>query len=98
MAGLVAAVTDDLSGISIAGNNTAVQGAAAANGNIYFTTAANAVNYTVPGQSGAFPLIELTFAPTAIAVDSVRGRIYLGDPAGSVVVYSTAGKLLHTIK
>lgn len=89
-----------LAGIAIGGSNTATYVASAANGNIYFTTTGNAVNYSVPAVGGAVtPLIQLSFAPGGLAVDSVHGRIYISNPnSNSIAVYSLTGTLLNTIE
>jgi len=40
-----------------------------------------------------------TFPPAGLAVDSVRGRIYVANELGNaILVYNTAGALLHTIQ
>ncbi|MGA9642395.1 MAG: hypothetical protein WBQ72_13450 [Terriglobales bacterium] len=95
----VAIATGSVSGVNVGGNNTAVWVASAANGTIYFTTTDNAVNYAKPASLGsASQLFGLSFAPSGIAVDSVRGRIYISNGPGNVIeVYSTGGTLLKTI-
>ncbi|MGB8010595.1 MAG: hypothetical protein WCF68_03215 [Terriglobales bacterium] len=95
----VAIFTGSVTGTSIPGSN-ATYLASAANGTIYFATTGNAVNYTVPTQPGiAYPFVDLSFAPTGIAVDSVRGRVYISNGSGnSISVYSLTGTLLHTIE
>ncbi|MGA7288176.1 MAG: hypothetical protein WBX02_08785 [Terriglobales bacterium] len=89
-----------IDGVPVGGTNTATYLAAAANGTIYFATTSNTINYAIPAAYGeAFLFLELSFSPTGIAVDSVRGRIYVANGSGdSISVYSTDGKLLHTIK
>jgi DNA-binding beta-propeller fold protein YncE len=96
----VALTTGALDGVGVGGNNTATYLASAANGTIYFATTDNAINFAQPADLGsASPLIELSFAPTGIAVDSVRGRIYISNGYGnSISVYSTGGTLLKTIE
>ncbi len=43
--------------------------------------------------------VDLKFSPAGIAIDNVRGRVYISNFNGdSIAVYSTAGVLLHTIK
>jgi DNA-binding beta-propeller fold protein YncE len=52
---------------------------------------------TVSGSYSQF--LQLNFIPSGIAIDSVRGRVYIANFGGnSIAVYSTAGKLLHTIE
>ena len=89
-----------IAGVSVGGNNTATYLASDSNGTIYFATTENTVNYAVPSTFGsATQLIELSFPPAGIAVDSVRGRIYISSGyENSIVVYNTSGTLLHTIK
>lgn len=43
-------------------------------------------------------LFQVSFTPAGIAVDSVRGRVYLSSgSSNSIAVYSKTGSLLHTI-
>ena len=50
-------------------------------------------------KGGPVVILQLSFAPAGIAVDSARGRVYLSNQQGSqVLVYSTKGALLHTIQ
>lgn len=50
-----------------------------------------------PGPPVSF--VQLPFAPSGIAVDSVRGRVYFSNyNNNSISVYSTAGTLLHVIQ
>ena len=94
-----ALVTGALDDFAIGGENTATYVASAANGTIYFATTGNLVNYAVPANPGtAVTLVALSFAPAGIAVDSVRGRVYLSSgSSNSIAVYSKTGSLLHTI-
>ena len=75
-----AIATGSVSGVNVGGNNTAVWVASDTNGTIYFTTTNNAVNFAQPSSLGAASqLLELSFAPSGIAVDSVRRRIYISQ-------------------
>jgi DNA-binding beta-propeller fold protein YncE len=41
----------------------------------------------------------LPFTAAGIAVDNTRGRVYISNQNGNeILVYSTAGSLVHTIK
>ena len=95
----VALTTGAINGTSVGGSNSATYLATAANGTIYFATQGNLLNYALPGNPvAAFSLLELPFAPTGIAVDSVHNRIYVANGYGnSISVYNTVGRLLHTI-
>jgi DNA-binding beta-propeller fold protein YncE len=43
-------------------------------------------------------LFQVSFTPAGIAVDNVRGRVYLSSGSGnSIAVYGKTGNLLHTI-
>lgn len=66
-------------------------------GNVYVANATGTVDIWKKGQGSQ--LLQLDFGPEGIAVDSVRGRIYLSNLNGNqVLVYSTSGTLLHTIQ
>lgn len=72
--------------------------ASAGAGNVYVGNSNGIVDLALAdGQSRTF--VVLPFAPTGIAVDSVRGRVYISNGLGNAIsVYSTAGVLLHTIE
>jgi DNA-binding beta-propeller fold protein YncE len=91
--------TGSVTGVNVTGFPTTWV-ASDSKGTIYFTNLSNTLNYAVPAHLGsATELAALQFAPTGIAVDSVRGRIYLSyGPGNEIVVYSLAGKPLHLIK
>jgi DNA-binding beta-propeller fold protein YncE len=66
-------------------------------GDLYVVTGNGEVDFWGPKGRVVF-LQPLSFTPVGIAVDSARGRVYLSNFLGdSVLVYSTGGKLLHTI-
>ena len=68
-----------------------------ASGNIYVGNLDGTVDVATSG--GAYGLLQLSFAPSGIAIDNARGRVYLSNYNGnSILVYSTAGALLHTIQ
>jgi len=54
------------------------------------------------GQQGSLAtstFLQLAFAPSGIAIDNARGRIYFSNyNANSISVYSTTGTLLHVIQ
>jgi DNA-binding beta-propeller fold protein YncE len=57
------------------------------------------VDFWTPKGGPVVFLQNLNFLPAAIAVDSARGRVYVGDQQhNQVLVYSTKGTLLHTIQ
>ncbi len=69
----------------------------AAGGNTYVGNSDQSVVLITPTTAPTF--VTLSFVPAGIAVDNVRGRVYISSGFGnSIAVYSTAGKLLHTIK
>jgi DNA-binding beta-propeller fold protein YncE len=78
-------------------NETGIAMGVDAKGNVYIGNLDGSVNINGPGN--LYPFLQLTFAPSGIAADSVRGRIYISNANGnSISVYSTAGALLHTIQ
>ncbi len=67
-------------------------------GNTYIGNSDGSVDIFSPTGNLA-PFVQLSFVPTGIAVDNLRGRVYISDAPGNVIyVYSTAGVLLHTIQ
>jgi len=83
-------------GFSTSDNGIAM--ASDAKGDIYLADFNGSVHIqTVQGNYSEF--LQLSFIPSGIAIDSVRGRVYFSNFGGnSIAVYSTAGKLLHTIQ
>jgi NHL repeat len=85
-----------------AGGNTGLAVAIDKAGDIYMGNLDNSVKIVVPvPASGGHvqPFVQLSFVASGIAVDSVRGRVYISNYNGnSISVYSTAGTLLHTIQ
>jgi hypothetical protein len=74
-----------------------------ANSNLYVAiadggggSAVQAIN--VPAGGSPVVFITLNYVPTALAVDSVHGRVYISNGSNSIQVYSTVGTLLHTIQ
>ena len=59
----------------------------------------NEVDVWTPKGGPVVFLSQLSFTPAGMVVDSARGRVYLSNQQGNqVLVYSTNGTLLHTIK
>lgn len=77
------------SGVALAGDNK---------GDFYIGNSDGSVVIATPAGE-AFNFLQLSFAPTGIAVDNVRGRVYISNgPANTIYAYSTAGALLKTIQ
>ena len=73
--------------------------AADANDNFYIANSDGSVNIYNPEKATLKPFVTLSFIPSGIAVDNVRGRVYFSNTGGQqILVYSTAGALLHTIQ
>lgn len=84
-------------GNNLGANIDGVAMGSAAGGNTYVGNSNQSVVLVTPTTDPTF--VNLTFVPAGIAVDNVRGRVYISSGFGnSIAVYSTAGKLLHTIK
>ncbi len=77
-----------------------------ASGKIYVGNLDNSVTLVTPAQAGdgqgsitVGTFLQLPFAPSGIAIDNARGRIYFSNyNCNSISVYSTAGTLLHVIQ
>ncbi len=66
-------------------------------GDLYVANATGEVDFW--GSQGGYAILQLSYSPEGIAVDSVRGRVYLSNQNGNqILVYSTTGSLLHTIE
>jgi sugar lactone lactonase YvrE len=90
-------VTDNFNGSSIGLTFASAMGADGA-GSVYVGTIDNSVYLVDPSGKSKLFIANLGFEPFGIAVDSVRKRVYISNQeAGQIVVYSTAGVLLHTI-
>jgi hypothetical protein len=84
-------------GSSLPANIDGVAMGSAAGGATYIGNSDQSVYLFAPQSLG--PFLYLSFVPAGIAVDNVRGRVYISSGFGnSIAVYSTAGKLLHTIR
>ena len=84
-------------GRSLPSNIDGVAMGSAAGGVTYIGNSDQSVYVFAPQSLG--PFVHLSFVPAGIAVDNVRGRVYISSGFGNTIaVYSTAGKLLHTIK
>ena len=68
-------------------------------GNLYSGNLGDTLTVTTASNNVTTQLVALSYFPYGIAVDSVRGRIYVSDSNGNkIYVYSTAGALLKTIQ
>ncbi len=79
-------------------NDTGFALAADNKGNIYQGDLNGVVNVEFPdGVDSSF--LQLSFVPSGIAIDNVRGRVYISNYNGnSISVYSTSGALLKVIQ
>ena len=69
-----------------------------ANGNFYIANYSGLVNLAHTNSTTS-TFVELPFSPAGIAIDNVRGRVYISNFNGnSIAVYNTSGTLLHTIQ
>lgn len=93
-------VSEVLAGGGLPGYGNAYEGLALTTDSAGYLWVANAtgeVDYW--GPQGGYAVLQLGFSPEGIAVDSVRGRVYLSNQNGNqVLVYTTSGTLLHTIE
>lgn len=80
--------------------DTGVALTTAANGDIYIGNSNGTVNVFNPTTLIESPFLQLSFVPSGMVVDNVRGRIYIADGnyGTSISVYSLTGTLLHTIQ
>lgn len=72
-----------------------------AQGNVYAGGFENkiGVNFPTLGGNNNVNLIQLSFTPYGMAVDSARSRLYISDPADNKIwVYTTAGAFIRTIE
>jgi len=82
---------------SVVIRNTGISVAIDSKGNVYIGNTDNSVQ--VFSKFSEYVLLQLSFTPYAMAIDNVRGRIYIANSDGnSISVYSTAGALLHVIQ
>ena len=69
-----------------------------ASGKMYMANFDGSVNVLTPPLTEKL-FVQLNFLAAGIAINNVRGRVYLSNETGnSIAVYSTAGELLHTIQ
>jgi hypothetical protein len=89
-----------VSGFQLPLNDSGAVMATAANGNIYIGNADGTVNIFNPTTNIESRFLQLTFVPSGMVVDSVRGRVYIsnGNYGTAIFVYDTTGTLLHTIQ
>jgi DNA-binding beta-propeller fold protein YncE len=80
---------DDSEGLAAAFDNK---------GDLYVANATDAITFYDPNLDGSV-WATLSFSPEGIAVDSVRGRVYVSDQSdNAIAVYGTNGVLLRTIQ
>ncbi len=92
------ALLANANGVTIS-SETATSMASAAKGLVYMGNSDGSVDVYKPATNSESLFVQLSVAPQGIAVDTVRGRVYLAQYAtNQILVYSTAGKLLHTIE
>jgi hypothetical protein len=90
-------LTGQADGLVTGGSGTAL--AADAKNNFYFANANGLVDIYSPYTNIGRSFLQLPFSASGIAIDNVRGRVYLSNYNGnSIAVYSTAGALLTTIQ
>ena len=78
--------------------NTGNALATAANGNVYIGNFDGGVTVFTPSLTTSV-FTQLNFTPYGIAIDNVRGRIYISDDVdNTIAVYSSSGTLLHVIQ
>ncbi|MGA3103431.1 MAG: hypothetical protein ABSD53_03055 [Terriglobales bacterium] len=65
-------------------------------GGVQYAADTNGAVYTLVNTIANF-LFEAPFVPAGLAVDSVRGRIYVSNGFNAIFVYNMGGELLHTI-
>jgi DNA-binding beta-propeller fold protein YncE len=81
-----------------ASNDTGVALAIDAKGNIYMGNLDGSVWINSP-LAYEYQFLQLSFVPSGIAIDNVRGRVYFSNYNGnSISVYSTTGTLLKVIE
>jgi DNA-binding beta-propeller fold protein YncE len=89
-----------ISGFQLPLNDSGAAMATAANGNIYIGNSDGTVNVFNPTTNIESRFLQLTFVPSGMVVDSVRGRLYIsnGNYGTAIYVYSLTGTLLQTIQ
>lgn len=81
-----------------ASNDTGIALAIDAKGNIYMGNLDGSVWINSPLGS-EYEFLQLSFVPSGIAIDNIRGRVYISNYNGnSISVYSTSGTLLKVIE
>ena len=90
-------VLEDPFGAFVQGDGYAI--ASDANDNFYIANSDGSVNIYNPEKGTFKNFVTLSFIPSGVAVDSVRGHVYFSDTGSDqILVYSTAGALLHSIQ
>jgi len=101
-AGLFAAeglLNGNVSSIAIPGSKTTLAMAAAADGVLFMANFDGTVDVYTPATNTTKQFLKLNSVPPGMAVDNVRGRVYLALGAqNAIAVYSKSGALLTTIQ
>jgi streptogramin lyase len=85
-------------GVTILDSKTGISMAAAANGVVYIGNLDGSVSVYKPSTKRESQFVQLSVVTPGIAVDNARGRVYISQSeTNQILVYSTAGELLHTI-
>lgn len=80
-------------------SKTSLTLAGAVNGSVFMGDFDGTVNVYNPKLNKTTQFLNLGIVPPGMVVDSTRGRVYMSTGAGNtILVYSTQGKLLHTIQ
>ena len=85
--------------LTLGGENNGIALASDANSDVYLANSDGTINIEYVNQYYATTFINVGFEASGLAVDSVRGRIYISNyNANQILVYSSSGALLHTIE
>ncbi len=80
-------------------SKTSLTLAGAVSGAVFMADFDGTVNVYNPALKRTTQFLKLGLVPPGMVVDSKRGRVYMSTGAGNtILVYSTQGKLLHTIE
>lgn len=86
-------------GTAVHGVNQGVAIAADSKSNFYVADTTGSVVIVKPATGASTQFLSLSFAPAGMVVDNSRGRLYISDELDNqILVYSTKGVLMHTIK
>jgi DNA-binding beta-propeller fold protein YncE len=86
-------------GLALGGEDNGIALASDANSNVYMGNSDGTVKVFYTKQGIGVGLLNVGFGPSGVAVDNLRGRVYIANYNGNqILVYSTAGVWLHTIQ